>query len=334
VIGLQLQPTGAAGDDLGTRLRRFLARPEAPGLLFLLAMLLVLSVTVDNFARVGNLHGIALQVSVVGIIALGVNLVILGGEIDISMGSLLGLAAVAAGTVAVETGSLAASLAAGITVGVVVGALVGMIVTKGRVPAIIVTLGMLYALRGTILLVTGGSSVSGIPIEARWLGRGEVLGIGVPVWLLLLVALLTWYLLQHTTWGRDVMAVGGNRRASRMSGLKMDRTRWMTFVVSGALVGLAAVVYIGRTAGVQPSAGNGLELQAIAAVVLGGTSIAGGRGSAVSPLIGALIVGVIDNAMVLQRVPGVWQSAVLGALILAAVTVDGLRGRVVRGGKG
>lgn len=316
---------------LATR-SRWLSRPETPGLIFLTAMIVLFALLVDGFARPANLHNIALQVSVTAIIALGVNLVILGGEIDISMGSLLGLAAVAAGTVAVQTGSLVASLGAGVATGMIVGSVVGLIVTKGRVPAIIVTLGMLYALRGTILLATGGASVSGIPMEARWLGRGEVLGIGAPVWLLAIVTAVTWYLLRHTTWGRDVMAIGGNRRAARMAGLKLDRTRWMTFVVSGALVGLAATVYIGRTAGVQPSAGNGLELQAIAAVVLGGTSIAGGRGSAFSPLVGALIVGVIDNAMVLQRVPGVWQSAVLGVLILAAVVVDGIRGRVVRSG--
>ncbi len=313
-------------------LRRFLQRPETPGLLFLVGMILVFSLAVDNFARLNNFHNILLQVSVIGIIALGVNLVILGGEIDISMGSLLGLAAMAAGTVAVATGSLWATLGMGIAVGVGAGAVTGLIVTKGRVPAIIVTLGMLYALRGTILLVTGGSSVSGIPMEARTLGRAEYLGIGAPVWLLLGAFLMTWALLRHTTWGRDVLAVGGNRRAARMSGLALDRTRWLTFVISGAFVGLAAVVFVGRTAGVQPSAGLGLELEAIAAVVLGGTSIAGGRGSAASPLIGALIIGVISNAMVLQRVPGVWQSAVLGALILAAVAVDGFRTRVLQGG--
>lgn len=312
--------------------QRWMSRPQTPGLLFLVAMLVLFTLVIDNFTTYRNLHSILLQVSVTAIIALGVNLIILGGEIDISMGSTLGLAAVASGTVAVETGSLWLALAAGVGVGLAVGALVGLIVTKGRVAAIIVTLGMLYALRGAILLGTGGRSVSGIPMEARTLGRAEWFGVGAPVWLMLGVFALTWFLLQHTTWGRDVVAVGGNRRAARMAGLALDRTRWLTFVVSGALVGLAAVVYIGRTAGVQPTAGNGLELQAIAAVVLGGTSIAGGRGSATSPLIGALIIGVINNAMVLQRVPAVWQSAVLGALILAAVVVDGLRGRLLRGG--
>lgn len=313
-------------------LRRFLQRPDAPGLLFLTAMVVVFGLVVDNFARWNNFQNILLQVSVIGIVALGVNLIILGGEIDISMGSLLGLTAMASATVGVATGSLLATIATGVGVGLAAGALTGVIVTKGRVPAIIVTLGMLYALRGTILLVTGGTSVSGIPMEVRSLGRSEWFGIGAPIWLLFGVFGFTWLLLQHTTWGRDVLAVGGNRRAARMSGLAMDRTRWLTFVISGGLVGLASVVFVGRTAGVQPSAGLGLELQAIAAVVLGGTSIAGGRGSASSPLIGALIIGVITNAMVLQRIPGVWQNAVLGALILAAVAVDGIRTRVIEGG--
>lgn len=311
---------------------RWLQRPETPGLLFLAGMTLLFVLAVDNFGTWRNIHSVLLQVAVVGIIALGVNFVILGGEIDISMGSLLGLTAVAAGSTAVATGSLLASLAAGVGVGLASGAVTGLIVTKGRVPAIIVTLGMLYALRGAILLVTGGRSVSGIPMEARSLGRSEWFGIGAPVWLLAAVVVLSWWLTRHTTWGRDVLAVGGNRRAARMAGLPIDRTRWLTFVLNGGLVGLAAVVFIGRTAGVQPTAGNALELQAIAAVVLGGTSIAGGRGSAFSPLIGALIIGIIENAMVLQRIPAVWQSAVLGGLILLAVVVDGLRGRVLRGG--
>lgn len=321
-------PTSASVSPL----RRWILRPEAPGLVFLLGMIVLFSLVIDNFARLNNFQNVLLQVAVIGIIALGVNLVILGGEIDISMGSLLGLAAMTAGTVGVATGSLWATVGAGVAVGAVSGAVTGAIVTKGRVPAIIVTLGMLYALRGMILLTTGGTSVSGIPMEARSLGRAEWFGIGAPIWLFVGVALLTWYLLKHTTWGRDVMAVGGNRRASRMAGLATDRVRWLTFVVSGALVGLAAVVFVGRTAGVQPSAGLGMELEAIAAVVLGGTSIAGGRGSPVSPVIGALIIGVITNAMVLQRIPGVWQSAVLGTLILAAVAVDGFRTRVLRGG--
>jgi ribose/xylose/arabinose/galactoside ABC-type transport system permease subunit len=298
----------SGSSQLSDVMRRWLYRPEAPGLVFLVALMLLFAFAVDNFARWGNLHSILLQVSVTAIIAMGVNLVILGGEIDISMGSVLGLTAVGAGTVAVATGNLLAALGTGVGIGLVVGAVTGAIVTKGRVPAIIVTLGMLYALRGVILFVTGGRSVSGIPMEARTFGRGEWFGIGAPVWLLGAVLLVTWYLARHTTWGRDVYAVGGNRRAARMAGLRTDRVRWLTFVVSGGLVGLAAVV-------------------------LGGTSIAGGRGSAVSPVIGALIIGVIDNAMVLQRVPATWQSAVLGLLILAAVTVDGLRSRVLRGGK-
>jgi ribose/xylose/arabinose/galactoside ABC-type transport system permease subunit len=322
----------AVEDSSSERLRRWLYRPETPAIIFLVAMLLVFAVVIDGFARPTNLHSILLQVSVVAIIAFGVNQVILGGEIDISMGSLLGLAAVGAGTVAVSTGSFWLALATGVAVGTLVGALTGFIVTKGRVPAIIVTLGMLYALRGANLLITGGRSVSGIPMETRSLGRGELLGIGAPVWLMLAVMVLAWFLSQHTTWGRNVIAIGGNRRAARMAGLAADRARLLTFVFNGALVGLAAVVYIGRTAGVQPNAGAGLELQAIAAVVLGGTSIAGGRGSAFSPFIGALIIGVITNAMILQRVPSVWQSAVLGALILIAVAVDGVRGRLLKGG--
>jgi ribose/xylose/arabinose/galactoside ABC-type transport system permease subunit len=312
-------------------IRRWLLRPETPALVFLVGLLAFLGAAVEGFLTPGNLQSILLQISTTAIIALGVNQVILAGEIDISMGSLLGLAAVGVGTVAVATGSFWLALLTGLAIGSAVGWINGALVTKGGTPAIIVTLGMLYALRGAILLVTGGRSVSGIPFETRVLGRGSLLGIGYPVILLAVLFLLLAAFTRHTTVGRDVLAVGSNRQAARLAGLTIDRTRWLTFVLNGAFVGLAAVVYVGRTAGVQPSAGSGVELEAIAAVVLGGTSIAGGYGSNLSPILGAVLIGMINNAMVLQRIPAVWQSAVLGALILLAVSVDGIRRRFARG---
>jgi len=316
------------GGPSGT-LRRFLARPEAPALVFLAALVAVFSLASGSFFQVGNLESIVSSVAVLGIIALAVNQVVLCGEIDISTGSMLGLCAVAAGAAATSFGGLFLPLLAGVAVGAVAGAINGLLVTLGRIPAIIVTLGMLYALRGVILLVTGGTWITGIPNETRVLGTGTVLGVGYPMILLVGLFLIMEVAGRHSTWGRNVFAVGGNRRAARFAGLPIDRVRFLAFVLVGVFVGIASVIYLGRTGSVQTNAGAGLELQVVAAVVIGGTSISGGRGSALAALTGAVLIGVILNGLILLGVPGIWQDAVLGALILLAVTTDVVRRRLV-----
>ena len=324
---MSLAPALPGAELRTTGLRRFLLRPEAPALLFLGALLVVFSVTADRFLSPSNLEAIVVQVAVLGIIALGVNQVVLCGEIDISVGSMLGLCAVAVGTVAEGSGGLVLPLLAGILVGTAAGALNGVLVTLGRIPSIIVTLGMLYALRGLVLLVTGGTWITNVPDATRVLGLSSFLGVGLPAFVLVFVFVVVSLLSRHSTWGRDVLAVGGNRRAARLAGLAVDRTRFWSFVLVGALTGLAATIFVGRTGSVQTNSGEGLELQVVAAVVIGGTSIAGGRGSPLAALTGAVLIGVILNGMILVGVPGLWQSAVLGALILLAVCTDALRRR-------
>src|SRR5918912_880729 len=218
---------------------------------------------------------------------------------------------------------------AGVAVGALCGAINGVLVTAGRIPSIIVTLGMLYALRGVILLVTGGTWITGVPDEARVLGTGTVLGVGYPVIILFALFVVMELVSRHSTWGRNVFAVGGNRRAARFAGLPIDRTRFLAFVLVGVFVGIASVIYMGRAGSVQTNTGTGLELQVVAAVVIGGTSISGGRGSSLAALTGAILIGVILNGLVLVGVPGIWQQAVLGALILLAVTTDVVRRRLV-----
>ena len=318
--------TGATRSDA---LRRFIARPEAPALVFLAVLLVVFSLSSDKFLSGSNLESILTSVAVLGTIALAVNQVILAGEIDISTGSMMGLCAVAAGAVATSTGGLILPLLSGVAVGALAGAVNGLLVTAGRIPSIIVTLGMLYALRGVILLVTGGTWITGVPDEARVLGTGSVLGISVPVLVLLGLFVVMEAVSRHSTWGRNVFAVGGNRRAARFAGLPIERTRFLAFELVGVFVGIASVIYQGRTGSVQTNTGTGLELQVVAAVVIGGTSIAGGRGSTLAALTGAVIIGVILNGLILLGVPGIWQQGVLGALILLAVATDVLRRRLL-----
>lgn len=323
--------TEGRASSAGNYARRWLLQPEAPALVFLVLMVVGFSVGTERFLSIGNLQSILTSVTVLGIIAMAVNQVVLAGEIDISTGSMMGLCAMVGGIVATNFGGLLLPLLAAVAVGTVAGAVNGLLVTVGRVPAIIVTLGMLYALRGVILLITGGEWVSGIPGETRLLGIGTVFGVSVPMIILLVLFGVLALISRDSIWGRNVYAVGGNRPAARLIGLPVDWTRFSTFVLVGACVGLAAVVFIGRTGGVQTNAGAGLELQVIAAVVIGGTSIAGGRGSTLAALVGAVLIGTILNGMILVGVPGVWQDGVLGALILLAITGDVLRRRVLGG---
>src|ERR671916_985305 len=197
----------------GEALRRFLVRPEAPALAFLAVLLVAFTLANDRFLTASNLESIVDSVAVLGVVALAVNQVVLSGEIDISTGSMLGLCAIAAGAVALSTGGLLLPLLAGVAVGGLAGAINGALVTLGRIPSIIVTLGMLYALRGVILLVTGGTWITGIPSETRVFGTGSVLGIEVPVLILLALFVVMELVSRHSTWGRNVFAVGGNRRA-------------------------------------------------------------------------------------------------------------------------
>ncbi|MDQ3941567.1 MAG: ABC transporter permease [Actinomycetota bacterium] len=322
-------PAEQRGTSPGDMLRRFMLRPEAPALVFLAVLVVAFSLSSDKFLSGANFESIVVSVAVLGIIALAVNQVILCGEIDISTGSMLGLCAVAAGTVAMSTGGLILPLLAGVAVGALCGAINGLLVTAGRIPSIIVTLGMLYALRGVILLVTGGTWITGIPDAIRVVGTGTVLGVGYPVIILLVLFLVMELVSRHSTWGRNVFAVGGNRRAARFAGLPIDRTRFLAFVLVGVFVGIASIIYMGRAGSVQTNTGVGLELQVVAAVVIGGTSISGGRGSALAALTGAVLIGVILNGLILLGVPSIWQDAVLGALILLAVATDVLRRRLV-----
>jgi len=308
-----------------------MVRPEAPALVFLAVLVAAFSLSSDKFLSGTNFESIVISVAVLGIIALAVNQVVLCGEIDISTGSMMGLCAVAAGAVALSTGGLILPLLAAVAVGALCGAINGLLVTAGRIPPIIVTLGMLYALRGVILLVTGGTWITGVPNEARVLGTGTVLGVGYPVIILFALFLVMELVSRHSTWGRNVFAVGGNRRAARFAGLPIDRVRFLAFTLVGVFVGIASVIYMGRAGSVQTNTGTGLELQVVAAVVIGGTSISGGRGSSLAALTGAVLIGVILNGLVLLGVPGIWQQAVLGALILLAVATDVLRRRLVEG---
>lgn len=307
---------------------RFLLLPEAPSLCFLALLISILSLTTPGFLTRLNLEGVLAQVAVLGIVALAVNQVILAGEIDVSTGSLVAVCAFVYGEVAMRGGGLLMPLLASLGVGLTVGVINGLLVTNARIPSIIATLGTLNVLRGAVLLAAA-DVVLNISGRSRALGIGALLGVSTPV-LVLIGAYLAFELIgRQTTWGRDVLAVGGNRRAARLAGLPIDGIRLRAFALVGLCCGLAAAVFLGQIGQLQATAATGFELQVIAAVVIGGTSLTGGRGSNVAPLVGAFLIGVILNGMTLRAVPGTYQDVVLGILILLAIATDALRRRLV-----
>lgn len=309
-------------------LRRVAGGPATPTTVFLVLLIVGLAIFYPGFIRLDNLQALLAQSAIVALIALGVNQVIIAGEIDISVGAMLGLCTVAAGTVAAQTGDFLWPFVTALTIGLVAGAVNGLLVTRLRIPSIVATLGMLYALSGILLITASGTQIVGFPRSTGFLGNGSIAGINVSVLVLVLALVVLTLAARTTTWGRDVFAVGDNESAARLAGVSVERVRFLSFVLVGALTGVAAMIYLGQINAVQPNVGRGLELQVVAAVVIGGTSIIGGRGSTWAPVVGAILVTVVFNGLILIGVPNEWTDVVSGSLILIALTFDTIRRRV------
>ncbi|MFO4640403.1 ribose ABC transporter permease [Vibrio cholerae] len=299
---------------------------EQKSLIALLFLVVVVSFLNPNFFTVDNLLNILRQTSVNAIIAVGMTLVILTAGIDLSVGSVLALCgAFAATLVAMEVPVLVAVPTA-LLAGTALGAISGIIIAKGKVQAFIATLVTMTLLRGATMVYTDGRPIStGFTDTAdtfAWFGTGYALGIPVPVWLMVVVFAGAWYLLNHTRFGRYVYAVGGNESATRLSGINVDRVKIGVYAICGLLAALAGIIVTSRLSSAQPTAGMGYELDAIAAVVLGGTSLMGGKGRIMGTLIGALIIGFLNNALNLLDVSSYYQMIAKAVVILLAVLVD------------
>ncbi|WP_420377944.1 ribose ABC transporter permease [Vibrio cholerae] len=299
---------------------------EQKSLIALLFLVVVVSFLNPNFFTVDNLLNILRQTSVNAIIAVGMTLVILTAGIDLSVGSVLALCgAFAATLVAMEVPVLVAVPTA-LLAGAALGAISGIIIAKGKVQAFIATLVTMTLLRGVTMVYTDGRPIStGFTDTAdtfAWFGTGYALGIPVPVWLMVVVFAGAWYLLNHTRFGRYVYAVGGNESATRLSGINVDRVKIGVYAICGLLAALAGIIVTSRLSSAQPTAGMGYELDTIAAVVLGGTSLMGGKGRIIGTLIGALIIGFLNNALNLLDVSSYYQMIAKAVVILLAVLVD------------
>lgn len=299
---------------------------EQKSLIALLILIVAVSTLSPNFFTLNNIFNILQQTSVNAIMAVGMTLVILTSGIDLSVGSLLALTgAVAASMVGADVNALVAVVGA-LALGAAIGGVTGIIVAKGKVQAFIATLVMMLLLRGVTRVYTDGSPINtGFSDNAdlfSWFGIGRPFGIPTPIWLMMIVFLSAWYLLHHTRLGRYIYALGGNESATRLSGISVDKIKVIVYSLCGLLAALASIIEVARLSSAQPMAGNGYELDAIAAVVLGGTSLAGGKGRIIGTLIGALILGFLNNALNLLGISSNYQMIVKAVVILLAVLVD------------
>ncbi|MDO5641708.1 MAG: ABC transporter permease [Paracoccus sp. (in: a-proteobacteria)] len=302
----------------------------------LLLVCLTLAIVSDNFLTTRNILNVLRQTSINGILAIGMTFVILTRGIDLSVGSLVALVGVVAASYATTSpaGMIAGApypaivaIAVGLAVGMGCGAVSGLIVARFQVPAFVVTLGMLSAARGLTLLYSGGRPIPALSDGFRWIGTGSIWGVPVPIFLFLGTFAVAHFVLTQTRFGRHIYAVGGNPHAAKVSGLPVARIRFSVYVISGALAGLAGMVLAARTGSALPQAGVAYELDAIAAVVIGGTSFAGGVGRVSGTLIGALLIGVMNNGLDLMGVESYYQQVIKGVLIVAAVMLDRSRNR-------
>jgi ribose transport system permease protein len=315
--------------DRLSRFRAVLTNQAVSMLLILILMWFLLSLLSPYFLTVGNLSEITLQTAVIGIIAAGQTLVILSGGIDLSVGSVFACSGIAGGLIFQATGNLWLTLAITVLTGAVLGSFNGLFISWLRVPPFIATLGMLGMARGLALILSRGIPIFGLSKEYLWIGQGKIFDlIPVPTLILLAVFGLVFFIARYTRFGRFTYAVGSNAEAAKLSGINL---RWVilgTYALSGAFCGVGAMIEAARLATVQPAGGNGYELLAIGAVVIGGTSLFGGEGNVIATLIGALIETTIRNGLNLLGVNAFWQYVVNGAVIIMAVAVDQWRRRL------
>lgn len=330
---LEVKPLNREPGDRPTPSRRKAASNwlQVAGILPILILICILfAVLTPNFLTTGNAVNILRQASINIVLATGMTFVILTGGIDLSVGSILGVSAVVAVLVsllpALGWAAVPAALLTGLLLGLVNGALIALV----DLPPFIVTLGALTALRGAAYLVANGTTVINRDLNFAWIGNAYL---GPFPWLVviaLLTVLASWFILRRTVLGVQIYAVGGNQRAARLTGIKVNQVLLFVYGVSGLLAGLAGVMSSSRLYSATGMLGNGYELDAIAAVILGGTSFTGGIGTIPGTLLGALIIAVLNNGLTLLNMSYFWQLVVKGLVIIIAVTIDRLRRRSSR----
>lgn len=295
--------------------------------LTLIALFVGLSIASPNFLTAINLSSVVRQTAVINVMALGMTMIIVAGGIDLSVGSILAFGGLI-GTMALEKGApIPAGVLLGVLAGMFWGLVNGVLITRLRINPFIVTLGTLGIVRGITLIISNGLPVHNIPPRFSYLGEGTLAGVPFVLWILLVCALAVHFVLENTKLGRYAFAIGSNVEAAFYAGVPVAAVTVAVYAAGGMLTGLAGMIEASRLMTGQPTAGQGYELQAIAAVVIGGGSLRGGEGSVVGTLIGAFIMGLLSNGSDLLGISPYLQQAIIGAVIILAVTVDEMRKR-------
>lgn len=297
-------------------------RRELFTIFLLVVEIAVFAFVSDNFFTAGNLTTVLRNSTYLAIVAIGMNIVMLMGGVDISVGPTMGIVAIVSGWMLMASASPLLILPVALAVGVLIGFMNGAFIAYLRVPDIIATLGTMNVLRAAVFAMLGGRWLTGLSGDFSVLTAGSLLGIPIPVYLLVLFYGVFWFVLTFTRFGRRVYAIGNSEEAAKLSGIKVRQVRMIGYGVLGGLVGFSSLLYLGRMGSVEITVGMYLHIEAIAAVVLGGTSIKGGSGNIVGTLAGVLFMAVLRNGVVLLGIPSLWERAAIGFLILASVGAD------------
>ncbi len=298
---------------------------EAGLVLAILAFAILISLQNPAFLNQQNLVNVTRVAAFTFIIGSGLTICFVGGGLDLSVGSSYGAAGILGALALVNDYPVAVAILIGLSVGIVVGIINGLIITRFAIPPLIVTLGMMYAARGVVMVVSHGDPIYRFPAAFNRIGRGDVLGVPNPIIIALVYGLICHFLLDYTKYGYAVRGVGGNEQAARVSGINVKRIKFWLYIISGFSAGFAGLLMTSRLGSSHPNSGVGLEMQAISAVIIGGTSLFGGTGTILGTLLGALLINMITNGIVLMGVDLHWQNIVVGSVIVVAVGIDQFR---------
>lgn len=345
------QSSGAKNGRMTKTLSNVFLYAPTPCIIFIVLLGIVFSAVAKGFATAANFQSILVQIAYIGIIALGLNFVILLGEIDVGVAIGMVLSSYAFSIAAMISGSVLIGVLAALAIGALYGLINGLLVAKLHMSSFIVTLATKYMIRGVLLVYCGGGAFKlndprfegnvrqvmnmlsmgtiKLPAEQRFLSIGKFAGLSIAVWIFLAMFVIITLIARNTSWGRNVYAAGGNRRAAVVAGIPVSRVVTLAYVVCGICCGMAGIIYLCQVGQLQAAAANGYEMRVIAACAIGGTSMSGGRGSSLSPFVGAVLMGIILNAMAVMAIPGTFQDFFLGAIILLSVALDILRRKVV-----
>lgn len=321
--------------NLSVNFKEKVLRSKQIGILIPFLLLCIITAIINPvFLYPANLIEIARSISYTVIMGVGMTFILIGGGIDLSIGSVLALAGVVAGMIMVNGLPIWLAVIVGSLVGVVFGYINGLVIVTYKIPPMIATLGMMYIVRGIVYVITRGQPVYPFPDSFNQIGQGTFLGLPHAIYIAVVVLFLGDFIMKHTTFGRSVMAIGGNMETARISGIDVKKTTVIIYIIAAVTASITGILYAARLSSAQANAGTDSALTVIAAVIIGGTSLFGGSGSVWGTLIGTAIISVLSYAMVLVRISVYWQQIVVGGVIILAVIIDTYRRSRMEGSRG